>query len=324
MNIGAYLKRSAKRLVFGPAHPQQCPISLTDPQEEVLVCIEASGVRQEVTSGNFMACGAPFTIGVDLSEAQAASIARCGKPLLQFRSRQTGALLGEIVLRTSSAIDVAGRKLLLFHVTSSRNYCLPATQLWLRRLLYGYQRSKITDSSVPITAHEIDAMAVLYICPRPVVLVSAARGPGRNMFPMNLMGPLGKEHFAFALNARTPACQLVKAAGVLAVTSIPFAQTSVAFSFGKHHKKESIDWGELPFPTAPSKTLELPVPKFAIRVREMVVESNFTLGSHSLFLARILSDERYSFLQECFVVHGIYQCWRQTKLLAEQPRHSWA
>jgi flavin reductase (DIM6/NTAB) family NADH-FMN oxidoreductase RutF len=163
---------------------------------------------------------------------------------------------------------------------------------------------------VPITPREVHAMVVFYTCPRPVVLVSVVTGNSGNIFPMNLMGALGNDYFAFALNAATPVSHLVEKVGHVALSSIPFAQTDLAFRFGKHHKQEYIDWTTLPFATSPSHHLAFPVPTFARRVREMTVESTHIIGSHRLFLARIVSDETRTVGPECFVIHGVYQAWR--------------
>jgi hypothetical protein len=60
-----------------------------------------------------------------------------------------------------------------------------------------------------MTARSVSAMTVLFSCLRPVVLVSVTLGNGGNIFPMNLMGPIGNGYFAFALNSRRRAALFV-------------------------------------------------------------------------------------------------------------------
>ena len=91
-------------------------------------------------------------------------------------------------------------------------------------------------------------------------------------------------------------------------------QTSLALSFGKNHRKESIDWNQIPFPTRRSAKLGLSVPGFSLRIREVQIESTHKVGSHTLFLARTLYDEHLADGLEFFMVHGLYQAYRVQQL----------
>jgi hypothetical protein len=258
-----------------------------------------------------MACGAPFTIGVGLDGGDELLRHKHAELSLSFH-QQTGdhRLLGEIGLRPSSVISMGDHKLPLFQITNYRNYCQPQIRLWARYLQYAYQRSQARNSDVPITTREIHAMIVFYICPRPVVLVSVTDGRACNMFPMNLMGLVGGGYFAFALNSNTPVSALVARSGFVALSSIPIKQTSLAFSFGKNHRKESIDWSQLPFPTQISAKLGLRVPGFSLRVREMQIAGVERVGSHTLFIAQTIHEEHWADDLEFFMLHGIYQSYR--------------
>jgi len=315
MRITTTTKHALKRLLLGPHdYPQQFPLGLCEPQSEVSVWLHGIRSPRDVTYQHFMLCGAPLTVGIDVDDSDSMASGENARPVLQFRSRPGNSiLLGEMLLRFSRTINIGTRRLMLFHVIGHRNYCMPKARLLARYLFYAYQRLKTPVAGVSITAHEIHAMMVLYICPRPIVLVSVVDGAVGNIFPMNLMGPVGNQHYAFALNTNTPVGTLVDKAGAVALSSIPFEQTALAFQLGKNHRKTSINWMELPFSTKPSNYWGLPVPTFSTRVREMSLESSYQLGSHTLFIARIITDERLRDGAECFVVHGIYQAWRSKR-----------
>jgi flavin reductase (DIM6/NTAB) family NADH-FMN oxidoreductase RutF len=153
-------------------------------------------------------------------------------------------------------------------------------------------------------------MIAAFICPRPGVLVSAVSGNRSNLFPMNLLGNLGEGYFAFALDSTRLAAPLVADAGSVALSGIPMEHSEVARPLGKNHKRETISWNQLPFPTKPSSALSIPVPCFASRVIELQIESTHNLGSHTFFVARVIRDERYHDGAQFFMVHGIYQSWR--------------
>jgi flavin reductase (DIM6/NTAB) family NADH-FMN oxidoreductase RutF len=315
MRLTHAVRSTLKRLIFGPIdYPQQCPIGMRDPQSEVTVWLHGLGAPRDITYNHLMASGSPFTIGVGFDEGWHTAVRERKRLSLKFHERSgERRLLGEIGIQLSSILPAGNQQLCLFQVRSCRNYCLPRLRLWARYLQYARIRSRAPESDVPITAREIHAMIVFYSCPRPVVLVSAADGCSRNIFPMNLMGTIGDGYYCFALNTSRQAASLVERSGRIALSSVPLEQTSVAFQLGKNHRKTSIDLSQLPFMTRPSPGTGLPVPKFSLRVRELQVESVQKIGSHTLFVARIVGDERWEDGLQLFVVHGIYQAWRQAR-----------
>ena len=106
------------------------------------------------------------------------------------------------------------------------------------------------------------------------------------------------------------AAHLVERAGRLVLSSVPLAQSSLAYQYAIHHTKASIDWDQLPFALQESETFRIPFPNFALRVREMEVEKVTKTGSHTFFIARIVSDRRLSDGMQVNVVHGFYQAVR--------------
>jgi len=153
-------------------------------------------------------------------------------------------------------------------------------------------------------------MSVLFCCPRPISLVSVAEAGRASMFPLNIMSDVNDEYFAFALTASKIPAQFLESARRFALSVTPFDQAPVAFALAATHNVPSIEFCDLPFETRPSPKLRLPVPVFSPRVREMEIESVHRIGSHSLFVARAISDERLSGGLEFSVVHGFYQAWR--------------
>jgi hypothetical protein len=128
---------------------------------------------------------------------------------------------------------------------------------------------------------------------------------------MNLMGSFGNGYFGFGLNSRRLASSLVDRAGRIAISDIPVGEAHIARQLGKNHRREAVDWSELPFPVTLSTALGIPVPSFASRVREMEIEDVRKLGSHTLFVARIIRDERRTDSPQFFMIHGLYQAWRR-------------
>jgi len=129
---------------------------------------------------------------------------------------------------------------------------------------------------------------------------------------MNLMGPLGAGQFGFALNSSRAASAHIKRAGRLAISTVPVDKAPLVRQLGHNHKRpEGVRLNELPFDVQPSTKFGLPVPAFALRVREMEVTDVREPGSHTFFVARIVEDEQRAAGQQFFMVHGIYQARRQ-------------
>ena len=73
-----------------------------------------------------------------------------------------------------------------------------------------------------------------------------------NIFPLNLLFELGQNYVGFAIRDRRLSSDLVERAGRMALSGVPLSQCPIAYQLAANHKKESIDWGQLPFATAAS------------------------------------------------------------------------
>jgi len=315
MHLANEVRKALRRIALGDTDlPQQCTAALQDPQTEVRVWLHGLGMPRDITERHTVACASPLTIGIG---SESSSLQNLNSRLcLHFREHGgEERLLGEIGLRPLKTIPIrGGHELQLFGVRNCRNYCLPKMRIWAHNLYQAYVRNRDHRDhtlDIPIAAREIHSMAVLFICPRPVALVTATFEDRGNMFPMNLMGSIGNGYFAFALNSTRPASHLVERAGRIALSTIPLEHAELARQLGRNHKLEYSNWNELPFPTKLSPVLHIPVPCFTLRVREMEIEATQKLGSHTLFVAHTIRDESFASGLQFFMVHGTYQARRQ-------------
>jgi flavin reductase (DIM6/NTAB) family NADH-FMN oxidoreductase RutF len=285
-------------------------MGLRDPQSEVDVWLDGWGARIDVTQRNFMACGAPLTIGIGFESGQIESAKSEGRPTLRFHEHGgERRLLGEIGLRVHSNFRVGTQEICLFQVTDYSNRCLPWIRLRMHYMLYERSRRQSKDE-VRITCRDSHAMIVFYLCPRPIALVTVGDIEAGNLFPMNLMGSIGGDYFAFALNSNR-AAPLVQRVGTIVLSTVPLEQESLVSSLGTNHRKASIDWSELGFTTIRPRNVNAPVPSFALSACKMEVEEFRQLGSHTLFVAKKLVEERFADGPQLFMAHGLYKEWLQ-------------
>jgi flavin reductase (DIM6/NTAB) family NADH-FMN oxidoreductase RutF len=311
-------------LIFGAADfPEQCIVGMRDPQSEVSVWLRGLGSPLDVTHNNVIASASPLTIGVAFENEWSLAFAK-SRLSLQFReNRGEKHLLGQIGLRMTGHLPIGSERLYLFEAQNCRNYCLPRPQLWTRYARHAYHQWRARKRSMPpdfqMSSRKLHCVSAFYICPRPVVLVSVMDGPLGNIVPMDLIGPVGTRHFTLALHNTSTALPLIERTRLIALSSVPVTQTSVAFDLSKHHKMSSIDWATLPFGTRASPRFGLPVPQFALRVREMEIETVRRLGSHTLLVATVVEDQPWDDGLQLFQIHGFYQAWRQQQRAEHSP-----
>ncbi|ADW67663.1 flavin reductase [Granulicella tundricola] len=313
MPIDKKLRRLLRDLLFGgPILPQEFTIGLKDPAAEIAVWLEGMGAPLDVSSRLSTACSSPFLICLSFEESLLPDSAQRSHLSLHFREREGDqSLLGRIDLRFISRFKVSDLHLLLFEARAAANYCLSARIIWPQYLFQTYARwRKPNTSGMSMTFLEQRAAMVTFIRPHPIMLVSAADRSGGNLFPMNIMGELGSGRIAFALKTSRTAAPLIQRTGRAVLSNVPFTQASTVYRLAPQHFAVSIDWTQLPFGTNPSRILGVPVPVFALRVREVQIEHVQPLGSHTLFIARILSDETPAEGETLCAVHGFYQARR--------------
>lgn len=312
MSITPPSRGAIKTLAFGDTRlPQEFTVGLVEPNAEIAVWLDGMGLPLDVTRCHCAVCSEPFIICVGF-EGRKPNPDDLGRLSLRFCERDgQKRVLGEIGLRVNPAISGADSELLFFEARSSANYCLPKRYLWAHYLLHACSQWRRDDSSeVKMTFLERRAAMVTFIRPHPVSLVSLAGEAGGNIFPMNISNELGNGRFAFALREDRLASHLVEQAGRIAVSSVPVTQAPVAYQLASNHRRRAIDWDRLPFATKMSAKFSIPVPIFALRVREMEIEQVYKLGSHTCFVARTIADETFAEGPGLCVIHGFYQAWR--------------
>jgi len=281
------------------------PIGLDSTQSLIDVCLDAAGREQDVTDRQVVLSLAPLVIAVAHSPAHAAPRAR-----LQFRDRERGIELGTLELRPAGQIASAEFSLDCYAVEQSSHHCLPAPlrawQRWLQQ-----HRPREQHGGFSMDAVDVQHLLVFYICPRPVVLVSVDDGECENLFPMDLVGTMGGEHFTLALRNTSPSVATLRRAGRAVLADVPLADRGLAYSLGAHHRLKKIDWSTLPCATIPSPRYGLRVPAQTPRVRELAILAAQERGSHTTFLRRITSEEIRASVPRLFHTSGIHRAWRR-------------
>jgi flavin reductase (DIM6/NTAB) family NADH-FMN oxidoreductase RutF len=271
--------------------PQWSAVGLRDPQDTIAVAWRSDHQRVDVTHRNVVAALRPLTIGIGSNPAMGGNGPARPVSALEFVDRVTGAILGSLELATARRVEAPGAALNLFEVTGSADRCLG----WVRRTLDARLRQirgqRISDPyNFTLAPDALQQLLVFYICPRPVVLVSVDDRQHSNIFPMDLIGPIGPDLFTLALRTTSQSVAAMSSARRMAISSVPASHRETAYRLGAHHGQSKVDWSALPFGVARSTTFGLPVPHIAPRIRELEAVHVETIGSHTLFVTRVVSD----------------------------------
>jgi flavin reductase (DIM6/NTAB) family NADH-FMN oxidoreductase RutF len=316
MGIRHDIHRMMRKIALGATDlPQACDVELEYPQDEIIVRFVGLGPARDVTLLHSVACAVPFTFCIGFELSARTHLTRDKHFELEFCERRDGgSVLGRIRLRFSKTLPAENGCVALFEAVECHNFCISKYRLGAHRLwdAYSWWRKK-RPGKEKIPALDSQCNAVTFICPRPVVLVCVVDGDQGNVFPMNLLGDLGSDYFAFALNSRKQASPLIRRVGQLTISTISLSKKAIARQLGKNHYREWIAWDELPFQLQQIHDFEIPSPEFAIRVKQLQVLETLPLGSHDFFLAKTIRSAVTSAGPEFHMIHGFYSAYRNRK-----------
>jgi flavin reductase (DIM6/NTAB) family NADH-FMN oxidoreductase RutF len=321
MNLQSRLRRRVASLAFGPARlPQFCNLGLREPQAHIKVWLVGMNMARDVTHRNVIAATRPLTVGIGLEDADPRALSRSRLDLEFRRVDDTKSLLGKMGLVLVDTVRLEkGGWLCLFRTRRPANYCQARSIIWKRYLHSSYAQWRKERGPNPpkvrMVASELHALFVLYICPRPVFLVSVCDGKASNIFPMDLVGPVAQQRFSIALHTASKALPLIEHSRRIALSSVPAEKIPLAYQLGPNHNETSVSWSSVPFRLAVSSEFCLPIPDFALRVRELEVSEVRQIGSHVLMVCRVVADNAMADGLQFFQAHGFYEEWRRQAIL---------
>ena len=285
--------------------PQWSVVAVAPPQQVVTATLRWDGNSIDVTADHTVASLKPLVIATSVDAGQ--------HPVLEYRDNATGRLLGVLRLMQTAPVAAGTTSLALYHVAAGEHRCLGWPRrpwnAWLQNRLMRKNRTSNHLNMEPVVAQQL---MIAYLCPRPVVLVSVDAPGHRNIFPMDLIGPLERSGlFSLALRSTNVSVPTMRDVRRIALSSIPAAMKTVVYKLAEHHRQPLSDWNELPFPVRPSREFGIPAVAAALHIRELAIVHSQEVGSHTLFLGRIVSDESLAAGTQLHHTAGFHQAWRR-------------
>jgi flavin reductase (DIM6/NTAB) family NADH-FMN oxidoreductase RutF len=248
---------------------------------------------------------------VGLDEPLKAALSRTPHPELRFIDRESKRTLGALKIRHVEDWNAAGTELALFEIAGGRHYCAGLLRRSWDSFRYWYGARHTPPEKQLMPPKAVEQLMVFSLCPRPVFLVSVDDGQKSNLFPMDLVGTLPGERFTLALRNTSASVETIKSARKVAFADVPADACQIAYQLGAHHKSGKVDWAGLPFKIQRSHSFALPVPAIALSVREIEILDFKRVGSHTLFVGRIVSRQPLASGPQLFHTSGIHQRLRR-------------
>jgi flavin reductase (DIM6/NTAB) family NADH-FMN oxidoreductase RutF len=288
--------------------PRYVAVGERDPQHQIRVALEGLGPSIDVTRNHVVAGLQPLTIALALSGDLHPETTRRHPVRLTFSPQSDpGTVLGEVELTQDGTIQADGTTLHLFRRSNHTDRSMPPLAAAVFGLREGWSEWKRRRRpGFHMDPSDLAAFLVLYVCPRPVVLVTVQHGEASNLFPMDLIGPTDSPYFLMALRSTNPSIGLIRESRRMALADVPLEHARVAYQLGEHHRKDRVDWSSLPFDTVPSPAHGFPVIRSALRHRDVIVRDVQVVNSHTLFITEVVHEQRRDDGLQLFHTSGPY------------------
>jgi flavin reductase (DIM6/NTAB) family NADH-FMN oxidoreductase RutF len=287
--------------------PQWSTVAMSPPQQMVTATLCWDGKSADVTADHTVASLKPLVIATSLDGGP--------RPVLKYRDSATGKLLGFLQLTQTASVSAGETSLTLYHVATGEHRCigwpLRSWNAWLQNRLMLKNRSPQHFAPEPAAVQQL---MIAYLCPRPVILVSVDTPGHRNIFPMDLIGPLEQSGlFSLALRSTSVSVPVMREVRRIALSSIPATMKAAVYQLAGHHKQPLSGWNALSFPVRPSREFGIPAVAAALRIQELDIVHSQEVGSHMLFLGRIVSDEKLAEGTQLHHTAGFHQAYRRRR-----------
>ena len=307
--------KSVSKLVLRPL-PQWAPVGIAPPQQAISVSLDGGGRSLDVTQHQTIASLRPLMVAVGLG----GGLAEAAMATLVYRDEASGKELGLVSLRRSAVRSTAAGDIALFAITGAEQRCLSwPRRPWNAWLQARAIRRNTNPHNFQMTPAAVQQLMTFYICPRPVVLVSVSEATHSNVFPMDLIGPLGAGSFTLALRSTSVSVPTMVAARRVVLSGIGAEHKDKVYKLGEHHKKAHADWNGLPFPAVPSETFRIPAIASALWIRELQIEESEPIGSHMFFVCRIVSERQLAKGVQLHHTAGFHQEFRRRRGMPFAP-----
>jgi flavin reductase (DIM6/NTAB) family NADH-FMN oxidoreductase RutF len=152
---------------------------------------------------------------------------------------------------------------------------------------------------------------IAYAIPRNILLITVGNENLFNLFPTDLHGQVGEEHYIISLRTGGKAAAQVADAGKLAISQVHAEAYKTVYGLGKNHMQELKPRDNFLFGALSSASFQLPLPRDIFSYLELHLQDSFTHGIHTIFLFSILHQQQIRpAIATLAHIHNCYASWR--------------
>jgi hypothetical protein len=215
-------------------------------------------------------------------------------------------------VRKTRSASVGGKVVAVYEGMGGHHHFQSIFHQWIARLDNRLVNKR--KENVFLEANLYQQVQIAYALPRVISLITVSGTGGYNLFPTDLHGEIGGDHYMISLRHEGKACRQVRESGRLLISTVESGAFKEVYLLGKNHMQEPKDILLFPFSAKRSVYYNLPIPDSAIYCREMEVMDSFILGIHRIFTLKILSRRTINDKNDTLAhVHNAYASWRHNK-----------
>jgi flavin reductase (DIM6/NTAB) family NADH-FMN oxidoreductase RutF len=161
-----------------------------------------------------------------------------------------------------------------------------------------------------------DQVRIAYSVPRTIYLVSLGMEGLFNIFPTDLSGKAGEDHFVVSLRTDRRANEQLEIIGKCLIATMHSDSFMEVYQCGRNHTKDLMKADSLgiSLKMERSEKLNLPVPENALNYYELERLSKVEIGVHSIHFFKIISSVQLQRSDSALAhIHRYCAEWRQNK-----------
>lgn len=194
---------------------------------------------------------------------------------------------GVLHIEQQDTFHIGEKQVYFYKITAARSQAPYLYAILMNHLVYAAKRKLRYH---PKEGKRLHDLFVYYIKPRPVFLLSVQDAGRFDMFPVDLTGHIFENYYTLAIKSANPAIHLIKKAGGFCLSAVPLDKAELIYKHHEQRKKGKITIDNLAFPVANSRVLKVPIPDFAITVREFQMEYSVEKGQYTLLVIKCINE----------------------------------
>ena len=291
---------SLKKFLFGINHPLEYICAKAGDVEHPLDCFIITPDKKSKTGNDLLFLGySPLVFGWHTDELP-------GKRI-EIRLEQRSQLVAKLELEYQDEILLEGKKLFLFKgIASEQHFDSAFHQMMFR--WYDRFRPK-HNGNINLDPELYNQLKIAYSIPREIKLITLGDGNAWNIFPTDLHGSVGKDHYLISLRHDKRAGRQVQETAKLALWAVNGENAKEVYALGKNHSKE-FSQNKDHFTSHQSPLYHFPGPLGALSGCELQLDKVIgDYGIHRLLLFKITSGQKAEDPQQLVHVHRSYLQW---------------